>query len=51
MCNLSKIIQPEVPKAGFQPREVGSKGHVAFYVLPDERGLQGPHLLGFSYEL
>lgn len=48
MCNLSKIIQPEVPKAGFQPREVG---HVAFYVLPDERGLQGLHILGFSYEL
>lgn len=47
--NLSKIIWPGVPKAGFEPREVGCKVMLPF--RSHERGLQRPHILRFSQRL
>ena len=34
-----------MPKAGFKPRQLDLKGHVAFHMLSNERGLQKPQFL------
>ena len=45
LVNLPKTIQAEVPKAGFKARQVDPKGHVAFHMLSNERGLQKSQFL------